>query len=104
MHGTNDWRGFLVIAPTEEDVIRLTREYVATWSPEQIAQLPAECRPGRIRDGEDIGQWAYELAQAHCSLRFADDEDRLVASLLAFTAEAVARIAEVRARQVIETS
>ncbi|HET7401589.1 MAG TPA: hypothetical protein VFJ62_07395 [Usitatibacter sp.] len=100
----NDWRAFLVIAPTEEDVIRLTREYVATWGPEQIAHLPAECRPGRIRDGEDIGQWAYELAQAHCSLRFAEDDDRLVASLLAFTAEAVARIAEVRTRHVMETT
>jgi hypothetical protein len=104
MPATTDWRAFLVVAHTEDDVIRLTREYVATWRPEHIAQLPAECRPRRIRDGEDIGQWAYELARAHCSLRFADDEDRLVARLLAFTAEASARIAEVRAMQMTETS
>jgi hypothetical protein len=104
MPAINDWHAFLIVAHTEEDVIRLTREYVATWSPEHIAQLPAECRPGRIRSGEDIGQWAYELAQAHCSLRFADDDDRLVASLLAFTAEAAARIAEVRTMRMMETS
>jgi hypothetical protein len=93
-----------VIAPTEEDVIRLTREYVATLSPEQIAQLPDECRPGRIRDAEDIGQWAYEIACAHCSLRFSGEEDRLLASLLDFIGQASTRLAEVKALRTVETA
>ena len=102
MQAHNNWRAFLAIAPTEEDVIRVTREYVATWGPEQIAQLPAECRPGKIRDGEDIGRWAYDLARAHCSLRFTGEEDQLLASLLAFIGHASARIAEVKAFRVVE--
>ena len=92
-----DWRRHLARAPTEHEIVNLTREYVATWSPEEISRLPADCRPGRIVDGEDISQWAYDLARAHTSLRYDDEQDALLMRMLAFMSEASVRLAEVKA-------
>jgi hypothetical protein len=92
-----DWRRHLAATGSEEEVVGLTREYVATLAPEQFAQLPAGCQPGRIRDGDDIGVWAYELAQAHCSLRYDDAQDALLARVLGFIGEAAMRVAELKA-------
>ena len=92
-----DWRRHLVGAVNEHDIVNLTREFVAMWTPEDISRLPASCRPGRIRDGEDISQWAYELARAHTSLRYDEDEDALIVRMLAFMSEAAMRTAEVKA-------
>jgi hypothetical protein len=91
-----DWRRRLVGAVTEHEIVNLTREFVATWMPEDISRLPASCRPGRIRDGEDISQWAYELARAHTSLRYDEYEDGLIVRMLAFMSEAAMRTAAVK--------
>jgi hypothetical protein len=92
-----DWRRYLACAATEHEIVNLTREYAATWSPEEISRLPAEYRPGRVVDGEDISQWAYELARAHTSLRYDDEQDALIMRMLAFMSEAAMRVAEVKA-------
>ncbi|HET9581153.1 MAG TPA: hypothetical protein VFP44_25230 [Usitatibacter sp.] len=94
---TPDWRGYLSAAGSEAEIVKLTRDYVATWLPEDVTRLPDACRPGRIHDGDDISQWAYELASAHCSLRFGEDQDRLLMRMLAFISEAAMRLAEVKA-------
>ncbi len=92
-----DWRRYLACAANEHEIVNLTREYVATWSPEEISRLPSDYRPGRIVDGDDIGQWAYELARAHTSLRYTDEQDALLMRMLAFMSEAAMRLAEVKA-------
>ena len=92
-----DWRRHLLRATNEHEILALTREYVATWGPDDISRLPDECRPGRIRDGDDISQCAYELARAHTSLRYSDEDDALLVRMLAFMSEAAMRMAEVKA-------
>lgn len=92
-----DWRRHFIGAVSEHEIVNLTREFIATWMPEDISRLPAACRPGRIVDGLDISQLAYELARAHTSLRYADDVDGLIVRMLSFISEAAVRIAEVKA-------
>jgi hypothetical protein len=92
-----DWRRHLLSVASEHEIVNLTREYIATWVPEDISLLPEECRPGRIVDGEDISQWAYALARAHTSLRYEGEQDTLVMRMLAFMSEAAMRMAEVKA-------
>lgn len=92
-----DWRGYLSAASSEEDIVKLTRDFVASWQPADISRLPTPCRPGRIRDGDDISHWAYELAQAHCRIQAGDEQDQLVMRMLAFFSEAAMRVAEVKA-------
>ena len=92
-----DWRRFLIAATSEHEVVILAREHLASWDVEEIARLPEECRPGRLGGGDDIAQCAYELARAHCSLRYEGEQDTLVMRLLAFMSEAAIRMAEVKA-------
>ena len=92
-----DWRRHLIGATNEHEIVNLTREFLATWGPEEISLLPPDCRPGRIVDADDISQWAYDLARAHTSLRYDDEQDLLLVRLLAFMSEASVRMAEVKA-------
>jgi hypothetical protein len=92
-----DWRSLLRAASTEEEIISAARDYVATWSPEEVARLPAECRPGRIRDGEDIGRWAFDLATAHCATTVGGEEEDLLTKMLVFVTHAAGRLAEIKA-------
>jgi hypothetical protein len=62
-----DWKALLDDASNEQAVVRVTRDYLATWTPQEIYALPEECRPKPIKDGADISFWAYELARIHCA-------------------------------------
>jgi hypothetical protein len=92
-----DWRSLVNAASTEEEVVSATRDYVATWTPEEIARLPDDCRPGRIRDGEDIGRWAFDLATAHCAMNVEGDQEELLTKMLVFVTHAAGRLAEIKA-------
>ena len=76
-----DWRNLILASTQEEEVVGLVRDHMARWSPEEIARLPEECRPPRIRDAEDISRWAFELASTHCAQSLTADEDGLLDSL-----------------------
>ena len=51
-------------ATTEHEVIELALYFISTWSPQELAHLPVECRPGRVRDADDIGSLAVNLSRA----------------------------------------
>ena len=91
---TPRWRDLIALSSTEEDVVQVTREYLASWNPEELSRLPVECRPGRIRDGEDITRWAFELATEHCSEGCAADAEPILVKMLCFLTDAGRRIAQ----------
>lgn len=93
----SDWHWLLRSATSEEEIAGVTRDYLATWTPEEIAALPAECRPPRVRDGEDISQWAFNLARARAAAPGPESE-ALLDKLAGFVGDAIARLAEVKAR------
>ena len=100
-----DWRSVIHGAATEEELVSVTRDYLACWSPEEIARLPVECRPGRVRDGQDIGHWAFELTSCHLSRGMAADDDTLVLKMMLFVNEAAERLARLQgARRAAEAA
>jgi hypothetical protein len=48
-----------------DQILAVTRDYLATFGPEHLARLPADCRPGRIKGEDDIAYWSCKLAQWH---------------------------------------
>jgi hypothetical protein len=88
-----DWLSLILASSSEAEVASTARDYLATWTPEEIAQLPRDCRPGRIRDGEDIGNLAFRLARAHCF----NDEDEVLEKMMVFFTHASTRIAQLEA-------
>ena len=60
------WHVLLDSAMTEADVVRITREFLATLSPYDIARLPAHCRPGKMVDTSDISGYAFVIVRHRC--------------------------------------
>ena len=106
MHGeqaqheqTPRWRDLIALSPSEDAIVQVTREYLASWNPEELSRLPVECRPGRMRDGEDISRWAFELASAHCAERCTPAAEPILARMLGFVTAAGRRLAQLNAAE-----
>lgn len=91
-----DWRNLVRASGHEEEVLGLVRDLVARWSPAEIARLPEDCRPGRIRDAEDVSQWAYQLASSHCAGSVSSADEPFLERMLEFVTQAAVRLSELR--------
>jgi hypothetical protein len=87
----------LSAAATIEEIVRVTSEYLASWSHEDLERLPDGCRPAWVKSRHDIEFWADRLAcesgKASTATIHLDDErklDRMTSHFL---------IASVRLRQ-----
>lgn len=75
---------------SEQEVVALVLDYLSTWTPEELAQLPRNCRPAkRLRDAEDIADCAIELTNARIACQ---DPNPLLLEMEAFFAHACARL------------
>lgn len=83
---------------SEADVVDLVRDYVGDWLPEELAQLPLNCRPGKLRDSEDLNDLAVNLARACVSFEVEPEQLRVIDEMDAFVGQAVRRIAELERR------
>jgi hypothetical protein len=68
----------LSAARSIDEVVRVTHDYLTSWSREELERLPDSCRPGRVRSPRDIEYWADRLAgESRKALLFLDDERKL---------------------------
>ena len=85
------WFDLLASASTPVEVVNVARDYLATWTPEEIAALPRACRPPRrIKFPEEIVDYAFALVKAHLD---AGSESNGVTRMATFFAEASWRVA-----------
>jgi len=82
-------------ATSENDVVVLVREYVSDWLPEEIGRLPADCRPGKLRDAEDLSTLAYNLTNASVSFELDPRDLAFVEEMDTFLTHACRRVAEI---------
>ena len=68
------WRLTVDAAQSEKDLVIAVRDYLATWQPEELSQLPESCRPGRITSGDDIADMAYKLSKLRLGFEGTIDE------------------------------
>ncbi len=55
------WQGRLNEATSSEDVVVVVEAFLALWSPQALAELPASCRPPVALEGRDINPYALKL-------------------------------------------
>lgn len=92
----DDWRNLIRASEHEEEVLTLVRDHMARWTPGEIARLPDDCRPGRIRDAEDISHWAYRLASNHCAGTVRGEDEPMLDRMLEFVTQAAIRLTELK--------
>lgn len=67
-HATGSaWLGRLNTATSTAEVVVLAREFLATWSADDLAKLPDSCEPGEISSSDDIAFYAFQLVREQCS-------------------------------------
>ena len=87
------WQERVHAAATEAEVLHLARNFLAQFSPIEIAQLPEACRPRTLTDGNAITEYAFDLVRHRC-----DDglgADYALHRLAAFFSGATARLSQI---------
>jgi hypothetical protein len=78
------------------EVVAIARDYIASWTPQELARLPAACRPGKLRDEEDIEMLHSRLVDEYRNTRASGEELSYLQQLMSFLVRASIRIAELR--------
>jgi len=61
------WADVLDDVDAPQDVLKVAKDFLATWDPYELAALPAECKPPTyFVEPEDIVNYAFTLVQSHC--------------------------------------
>lgn len=92
----NSWQERLDLAETEDDVVLVARDYLASLHHSEIADLPEVCKPRKLFTAADVGTYAFDLARCDCEDR--EGIAKLVHRLAAFFVSANVRLSQILAR------
>jgi hypothetical protein len=88
------WFRLLDSARNSLEVVAIARDYLATWTPEEIARLPAAVRPGRMRDERDVEELHERLVDEYRQSRATGAALESLQNLTSFMVRASIRMAE----------
>jgi len=103
----DDWRRRIQLASDIDQLVRIVREYLATWTPAQLESLPLEVGATALCDSADLSARAVLAAQA--DLRWKGDEagGRLVREMALTLSAAASRLrflTSIRSREAATTT
>lgn len=87
----NTWQQHLLRSGTVGEVLSISREYLASWSPVTLASVPEDCRPGRIKGVDDVYFWRDQLLGKYCEGAARGHAESLIRDLLAYFSAAAER-------------
>ena len=85
------WRTYLRSATTEQAVVELVRIYLDSWSPEEVARVPAAAWPVPIASGRELVRETLKVGQAHGAFSGTRASLALLQELLLFMTQASVR-------------
>ena len=88
------WFSQLDRARNVSEVVGVSRDYFATFTPDDLKLLPEECRPGKLRDEADIEALHSTLVEAYRNSRATGKELETLQRLTSFVVRASIRVAE----------
>ena len=91
---TNEWQKQLGEAHEGEAVIALVNRYLASWTPEDLRELPEGCARARVEDVEDIRRCAVHLSEVYCDAHAETSPQHR--QMLAFFMAALERLTQIQ--------
>ena len=88
------WFAQIDRARSVPETLSVARDYVATLTPEELALLPAECRPGRIRDEQDVEDLHGTLVEVYRASRATGEALEVLQRLTSFFVRLAIRLSE----------
>lgn len=89
-----NWNARLELIGNQQDLLMLSREFVDSWEPDELALLPEHARPQRIKGIDDLAHWHQRLVDCYCQAPLRNREIEKVREMLHFFAIAIQRAAE----------
>jgi hypothetical protein len=68
------WHEMIEHSGGPSEIVSIVQDFVSNLTPTDLAAVPEDCRPGRIRDESDIDFWNLRLADA-CHELWGTDRD-----------------------------
>ena len=93
------WFQQLDRAENAAGVVEIARDYLATWTPEEIARLPRGCRPGRVRTSSDLVDLHACAVDAYRATRASGEELKALQILTSFLVRASVRLAQLESAE-----
>ena len=88
------WERRIDAVGSAEEIVALTQDYLASFSPEYLGRLPPDCRPEHVKYPDDIEHWAQRLSRRYCAENDEPLDGNLLHDLLDFFLHALIRLAE----------
>jgi len=92
----SSWQERLDAARDSVEVVAATRDFLALFSPYELAEIPEHCRPAPNVHEDEIAELAYNLVQ--CEGRVEAEKAELVHKLARFFSHAATRLGQLNAR------
>ncbi|HXF81111.1 MAG TPA: hypothetical protein VN598_19735 [Usitatibacter sp.] len=93
------WYRLLDNARNSLEVVAVARDYLATWTPGELALLPPHARPGRLREERDVEELHSTLVEEYRGTIATGPKLDALQRLTTFMVRATIRIAELSAPQ-----
>ena len=84
-------------ASDPKEVVDAARDHFASYTPYEIALLPPDCRPGKLRDESDLEDLYRRAVECYRGSRASGDALVILQRFTGFRSRACVRIAELRA-------
>jgi hypothetical protein len=78
------WHDRIGLARNPATLVELARDFVAIWTPAELAQIPESCRPARMKDIGDIHHCSERLATEFVRLAQAGESAEGLDAMVAF--------------------
>ena len=94
--GTTSWATMFGASRTEDQVVRLANEYLATWLPSDFEYLPPECRVASIGNADELAHAAVTFTQCELHVTPGTPAAAILGSLTEVFIAAQARVRQLR--------
>ena len=89
------WNTCIEAARNPMDLLGVARDFLGSWEPEDLAFIPDEARPQRIKGLDDLTYWHQRLVNCFCTMPLDHGQSLKVREMLRFFALAVQRSVEI---------
>jgi hypothetical protein len=86
------WHQKVDSAESSGEVLGIARDFLTSLTPDDLASVPDDCRPGPIRDQSDIDFWNLRLAEELRAIWGTNRDGHMVTELAQFFLHASVRL------------
>ena len=90
------WHHKIEACEDVEQVISVSRDFLASWEPEELALVPSLGRPTQVKGTDDLAYWHQRLVDCYVTSAASGQGIEQVRNLLHFFATALQKAAELR--------